>query len=155
MPIPATAEMAAADPNRRGWVEAWLRSFGGTIADHAEGIAETMQEAGYSSRRSLAGLFHETPAATAKLFKIKKGEAFDVWSQAATMHGQCDEAAAAARHPWTGFTKTLEDGAGAAALSVPSLDQVDLYFGHVWRHAKARDAAQTQHLAAFLGDAYM
>ena len=88
MPIPATAGMAAADPNRRGWVGAWLRSFGGTIADGAGTIAGAMQEAGCSSWRSLAGLFHSTPAATAKLFKIKKGGAFGVWLQAAIMHGQ-------------------------------------------------------------------
>ena len=39
VPIPATPEMSTADQNRRGFVEAWLRSFGGVIADEAEDAA--------------------------------------------------------------------------------------------------------------------
>ena len=80
VPIPATPEMSTADQNRRGFVEAWLRSFGGVIAGGAEEMAERMEAAGYSSRRSLAGLFDETPQAIAKSFKVKPGVAYDLWS---------------------------------------------------------------------------
>ena len=73
VPIPATPEMIAADQNRRGFVEAWLRSFGGMIADEAEETAERMETAGYPSRRSVAGLYDRTPQAIGKLFKIKPG----------------------------------------------------------------------------------
>jgi len=146
--------MSTADQNRRGFVEAWLRSFGGVIADEAEEMAERMEAAGYSSRRSLAGLFDETPQAIAKSFKVKPGVAYDLWSQAALMHGRREDASVE-RTAWAGFTKKLEDGAGAAALSVPSIDQCDIYLGHIKRYAKAREAAQTQHLTSFLANVYM
>ena len=117
-------------------------------------MAERMEAAGYSSRQSLAGLFDETPQAIAKSFKVKPGVAYDLWSQAALMHGRREDASVE-KAAWGGFTKKLEDGAGAAALSVPSIDQCDIYMGHVKRYAKARDAGQTQHLTSFLSNVYM